>query len=245
MELLGRPPPAYGLKFFVKAGSPDPVMTRHLWAGGRTRSVGRRGRGGAAREERESAEREGGGGERGGADGASHRLSFLARRRAIQRVIHLGRKRFRNCYQVVTESQGLHSQNARQIPRFGVPERSGTCFNGSMAQVDPQRRTIRQIAELAGVSIATVSRVLNGRERRLGRDARPRHPGHPRERLHRQPQRPRPLGWPHRAGRRPRPARLPRLLLGDRRGRRRGALRAATCRSCSPPPATSTSARSP
>jgi LacI family transcriptional regulator len=32
-----------------------------------------------------------------------------------------------------------------------------------MAQVVHQRRTIRQIAELAGVSIATVSRVLNGR----------------------------------------------------------------------------------
>ncbi len=32
-----------------------------------------------------------------------------------------------------------------------------------MAQAVPQRRTIRQIAELAGVSIATVSRVLNGR----------------------------------------------------------------------------------
>src|SRR6266700_2547642 len=34
MEFVGRPPPAYGLKFLVKAGSPDPVMTRHLWAAG-------------------------------------------------------------------------------------------------------------------------------------------------------------------------------------------------------------------
>src|SRR3954447_21027672 len=30
--LLGRPPPAYGLKFFVNAGSPEPVITRHLCA---------------------------------------------------------------------------------------------------------------------------------------------------------------------------------------------------------------------
>ena len=33
-----------------------------------------------------------------------------------------------------------------------------------MAQATSQRPTIRQIAEQAGVSIATVSRVLNGRD---------------------------------------------------------------------------------
>src|SRR5205823_10003035 len=31
MAFVGRPPPAYGLKFLVKAGSPDPVMTRQRW----------------------------------------------------------------------------------------------------------------------------------------------------------------------------------------------------------------------
>jgi LacI family transcriptional regulator len=44
-----------------------------------------------------------------------------------------------------------------------VPERYGTCFNVAMGQAASNRLTIRQIAELAGVSIATVSRVLNGR----------------------------------------------------------------------------------
>src|SRR6266542_3162462 len=44
-----------------------------------------------------------------------------------------------------------------------VSERSGTCLNARMAQVAQQRLTIRQIADLVGVSIATVSRVLNGR----------------------------------------------------------------------------------
>src|SRR6185436_10652221 len=45
-----------------------------------------------------------------------------------------------------------------------VSERSGTCFNGRMAQAATTRLTIRQIADLAGVSIATVSRVLNDRD---------------------------------------------------------------------------------
>ncbi len=31
MEPLGSPVAVYGLKFLTKAGSPEPVMTRHLW----------------------------------------------------------------------------------------------------------------------------------------------------------------------------------------------------------------------
>ena len=73
--------------------------------------------------------------------------------------------------------------------------------------------------------------------RRVGRDARPRQPGDPRARLHGEPKRPRAVGRPHRADRRPRPARLPRVLLVDPRRRSRGAVRAATCRSSSRPPA--------
>src|SRR3954465_8476859 len=55
------------------------------------------------------------------------------------------------------------ARKLREIPIRLFPERSGTCFNGPMGQMASNRLTIRQIADLAGVSIATVSRVMNGR----------------------------------------------------------------------------------
>lgn len=49
-----------------------------------------------------------------------------------------------------------------------LPKVSGKCFNGRVVAHHPRARarrvTIREIAELAGVSIATVSRVVNGRD---------------------------------------------------------------------------------
>src|SRR5207244_2012893 len=69
------------------------------------------------------------------------------------------------------QSQGLSGQYRRcKHVRFPetLPKRSGRCYQWLMAEGQPNgngagRMTIREIADLAGVSIATVSRVVNGR----------------------------------------------------------------------------------
>ena len=109
-----------------------------------------------------------------------------------------------NTFSVEHRVKPFCPQIAGKMRPILVPERSGTCFNAAMAQVAPHRLTIRQIADLAGVSIATVSRVLNGRDDVAPETREARHASDPGERLHGEPQRPRPLGRPHRPRRRPR-----------------------------------------
>ncbi len=135
--------------------------------------------------------------------------SFLARRRAEGHRVGLGRKRFRDRYIRGNNFVKRHSLTSRQSDvRSTLPERSGTCFNRAMA-VAP-RVTIREIADRAGVSIATVSRVLNGREdvapeTRERRQRVIQENGYTANRSARGAVR-----WAHRPRRRPRPARLSR-----------------------------------
>ena len=90
-----------------------------------------------------------------------------------------------------------------------------------------RRATIREIADLAGVSIATVSRVVNDRDDVSPETREPRAEGHSRARLHREPQRPR-------RSRAAAPASsasscrssYPAYFSADPLGRRRGAARA-------------------
>ena len=64
------------------------------------------------------------------------------------------------CYTAATAKSSQSENISRR-----VSETFRNCFNGGMAVGGGNgRATIREIAELAGVSIATVSRVMNGRE---------------------------------------------------------------------------------
>ena len=152
----------YGLKFLMNVGSPEPVMTRHLWPAailtGLSVAAGVDALRAAANATQPVAtataiQRD---------DGILRRIgcSFLAQGWAVDRLFP---KTFpESLTGLLQESQAL---SRKLLVKWGycVPERSGTCFNERMAQAASSRPTIREIADQAGVSIATVSRVLNGR----------------------------------------------------------------------------------
>src|SRR5262249_19095384 len=137
--------------------------------------VGRRGNCSAAHQRRDGGESRDRGGkcERTFGKAASHQLSFLARMPGDSHLCSgaVRRKRFRNCYQVETgESSGLLriSEVGAQTDYRNGPENAsmvGIMAEPAQRRIHPGSRvTIREVAEQAGVSIATVSRVLNDRE---------------------------------------------------------------------------------
>ena len=92
------------------------------------------------------------------------------------------------------------------------------------------RATIRDIARFAGVSVATVSRVINDRPD-VSDETRARgHARRARPQLLDEPQRPRALGRPHRPRRADDPVRARRLLHLDPLGRDGGAARGGPAR---------------
>src|SRR6059058_4177742 len=74
-----------------------------------------------------------------------------------------GPRRPVNVSGTVTTVGWAKSRADSTIFRSRAEKVSGTCFNAFMAELAHSRVTIREVADEAGVSIATVSRVLNGR----------------------------------------------------------------------------------
>src|SRR4029078_8100514 len=151
------------LRFLTNAGSPDPVMTRHLCPA-LTAPAPSTAAGAAVVKTATKAA--------ASAAPATTLLRWRARNR-MQSVLSCGgpvsgfRQRFRRVSIRVDRGKSSRERKISGTERgicFGNPRNMLQSRRMASAPTLRPRVTIREIADLAGVSVATVSRVMNGRD---------------------------------------------------------------------------------
>ena len=185
------------------------------------------------------------------AEATSHRLSFLARRAGRNRAcfglvaVNVSGTLTASKPEVKRTSRTIccprtrrTSETFRNMLQCSDGRPGSSAYDRALAHDDPRDR--RPGGRLDRDRLAGPQRP----RRRLGRDARARPAGHPRARLHGEPQRAQPLGRAHRAVGVLGAARLPGVLLGDLSPAPPRRSTSRTCASSSRRPGTSTTARS-